>query len=291
MYEPFISSGIIEPETLKALLDSGAPVKILDATFAMPGAAETPYQGYFKHRIGNAAFFDIEKISDQHTPLPHMLPPSDYFASAVSKLGISDGDFIVVYGQTGMVMGPARVWWTFRVFGHENVCVLNGGLPAWLKAGFAVETALPAPQKLGIFHAEFHPELVKSLEDMRTVSETGRNLILDARPEGRFTGESPEPRPGLRMGHIPGSRSVPCTNLVSHETGKLKTRRELQESLDSVGFTEDMPVIATCGSGVTACMIGFALYHLGYGVIPVYDGSWAEWGQQTAPTDVATGRE
>jgi thiosulfate/3-mercaptopyruvate sulfurtransferase len=291
MIEKYVQSGIIEAAELKALLDAGAKIKVVDATFSLPGAAQSPYQDYLKQRIDDAVFFDIEAISDQHSPLPHMLPPPDYFASAVSKLGISNDDFIVVYGQTGMVMGPARIWWTFRAFGHDAVCVLNGGLPAWLKAGLPVVRDLPGKVALGSFIPAFRAELVRGIDEVQEASAGQSALILDARPEGRFTGESPEPRQGMRSGHIPGSRNVPCMNLVSHETGKLKSRQELQQAFDSVGLQEGMPVITSCGSGVTACMIALALYHIGYESVPVYDGSWAEWGQQTAPTGIATGRE
>ncbi len=280
MHKEIIKKGIIEPINLHTMLED-PHVKILDATFVLPGSSENPRAAWEKQRIGNAAFFDIEKIADKNTDLPHMLPSAQEFESTVSDLGIGNDDFVIVYGQSGMVMGPARVWWTFRVFGHDKICVLNGGLPAWLAAGYEMNEEPPEASRRAAFKAKINPSLVC---DMAAVRKTiaagdGKTQILDARPPARFNAETPEPREGLSSGHIPGSCNVPAGALVQARNGKLREGEDLHQFLIDSGFQPGKPVITTCGSGVTACVISLALHNQGFSST-VYDGSWAEWGKK-----------
>ncbi len=283
MAKDFIRKGIIEPEELHALIGE---VKIIDSTFVMPGSAENPQENWQQNRIGNAIFFDIDGIADHTTDLPHMLPTPQEFESAVSALGISNDDLIVVYGQSGIVMGPARVWWTFRTFGHDNICVLNGGLPTWSAAGYELNTAAPETPDSGTFKASFRPELVRHIDDVKKATEDQSAQIFDARPGPRFHGQVPEPRESLRSGHMKGAQSIPCGDLVDAGTGKLKSAEDLQAILDGAGYQQDQNTITTCGSGVTACMIALALFHQGNRGAAVYDGSWSEWGMESPDTEV-----
>lgn len=286
MIDQIIEKGVIEASQLAELLSGNIlNLKVLDATFMMPGSGDARAAYVSKH-IKGAQFFDIEAVSDHLTSLPHMLPSPREFEQAVSALGISNNDLVVIYGQAGMVMGPCRAWWTFRVFGHDRVCVLNGGLPAWIADGYSLENS-PVKLGQGQFKAHFRPELVRDINDMQIASADGQTAILDARPAPRFSGTAPEPRPGLRSGHIPNSRNVPATSLVSHETGKILQENQLEGIFKNAGINPADPVIATCGSGVTACSIAFALHILGYRDVAVYDGSWSEWGQEDSNTKVS----
>ncbi len=290
MIDKTVASGIIEPAALNELLGSetAANIKIIDGTFVLPGSEENPLSSYKEARIGNAVFFDINEIANHSTDLPHMLPSPEEFEASVSGLGISNDDLVVVYGQAGMLMGPARVWWSFRAFGHDKVCVLNGGLPAWLAEGFALNEEPPQSPTPAQLKAEFRPELVRDIKQVGKISDTGTIPILDARPAGRFDGTTPEPRAGMRSGHMPGSYSVPCGTLITDDTGKLKSREELQLLFEDVGIQIAGPIVTTCGSGVTACVISLALYHLGNKNAAVYDGSWSEWGKPGLETTVIT---
>lgn len=290
MISSYISKGIIEAEELKALLDGGeVSVRVLDASYALPGSGGTPYQNFLHERIDHAQFFDIQDVCNKQSPLPHMLPDADLFARAAGGLGISNEDLVVIYGQAGMVMGPARAWWMFRVFGHDRVCVLNGGLPAWKRAGLDVVTGPPREPEQAAFSASFRPHLVRDMAEMRQVADNHLTLVLDARPAERFSGQAAEPRPGMRAGHIPGSKNLPCTSLVDSQSGKLKPGDILQAMCDEAGVQAGRPILTTCGSGVTACMIALALHSLGYTDIPVYDGSWSEWGLEASGTPVESG--
>jgi thiosulfate/3-mercaptopyruvate sulfurtransferase len=283
----FVKSGLIQPQELSDLLREKTPVRILDASYVLPGSPD-PEERWREERIEDAAFFSIEKISDHASPLPHMLPAEAAFADAVGDLGISSSDFIVLYGQNNTIMGPARAWWMFRVFGHDNVCVLDGGLPAWKKAGLPVNTAPPIRSAPGFFKASLRKNLVRDLFDIKAATESGAAQIYDARSEGRFAGREAEPRPGLRLGHIPGSRNVPAGSLLDPETGLLKDDLALDALFAAAGLTPEKPIYATCGSGVSACMIALALYKRGFSEVSVYDGSWAQWGQEAFGMPVET---
>jgi thiosulfate/3-mercaptopyruvate sulfurtransferase len=277
MHTSLYKTALIEPEELSGLL-SQPGVIVLDASVAMPGGA-SPLEGYNALRIPGARFFDIEDISDHDTDLPHMLPSVEEFAHSVSTLGITNGDTIIVYGQSGIVMGPARAWWMLRVFGHQDVRVLNGGLPAWREAGLAVESTLPPAPARTSYKAGVRPALVRDMNAIHESIKTNDSLILDARSSERFSGKAAEPRPGLRAGHIPGSINLPCLQLVDTKTGKMKSKEDLEGIFKDITLEKDKSIVTTCGSGVTACVIALALYELGYPDIPVYDGSWSEWGR------------
>jgi thiosulfate/3-mercaptopyruvate sulfurtransferase len=204
------------------------------------------------------------------------------------KAGRGDGAQIVVYDAHGL-FSAARVWWTFRVMGFDDVVVLDGGLPAWREAGFPIEDGPPAMRTDRHLTARYRADLVRDLKDMRWAVETGRTLILDARPQARFSGDQPEPRPNLRAGHMPGAHSVPYTDLLD-ERGFLKSRAELEKIFADAGVGPRSRVVCTCGSGVTAAIIALAMARIGRWDAPVYDGGWAEWGA-LQDTPVATGAD
>ena len=279
--DAIIQKGIISPEELHALMQSPARsprLKILDGTFVLPGSDTNPEQEFDRAHIDGAQFFDIEAVSDKDTDLPHMLPPASQFENAISNMGIGNDDFVVVYGQSGLVMGPARVWWMFRAFGHHAVCVLDGGLSAWIKAGYPVTSEKIEPMALTSFQTIANTALLSTKKQVQRASDTKSAFILDARPAPRFNAEIPEPRPGMRSGHIENSQNVPAQSLVDAQTDKLKPVNELKDLLAPY-LGQDHDIITTCGSGVTACVIALGLFNCGTKNASVYDGSWAEWGR------------
>lgn len=259
--------------------DPGQKIAILDGTFTLPGNGDDAELSFRKSHIPGAQFFDIEAISDPDTDLPHMLPSPDDFAQAAGALGISNDHEIVIYGQQNSFMGPARVWWMFKVFGHDNVSVLDGGLAAWKAAGGDLTDRLESPDTQK-YTPNMQAERYATLKDIRNATLDNKSIILDARPPARFNGETDEPRPGLRAGHIPGSYNVPASALFEPENGRLKSEDALKSLLTSANVDEADKIYTSCGSGVTACALALALETLGYGEVAVYDGSWAEWGSQ-----------
>lgn len=260
-------------------------IRVIDATWFLPGDARDAKALYAARRIPGAIFFDIDEIADKDTNLPHMLPAPEKFASRMKKLGVGDGARVVVYDSQGL-FSAARVWWTFRVMGHDDIVVLDGGFPAWERGGYPIETDAPAAKMERHFTPRVRTDLVRDLSDMRRAVEAGAQ-ILDARPNPRFRGEAPEPRPGLKSGHMPGAHSVPSSALVN-ENGSLRSRDELMKIFADAGADPAQPAITTCGSGVTAPIIALALARLGRWDAAVYDGSWAEWGSKD-DTPVVTG--
>lgn len=280
------SAVIIEASELKALIDARDPrLVIMDSTFVMPGSAIDPYEVFKDKRIPGAQFFDIEAFSDHTSLLPHMLCDAQDFAAKAGALGIDRDSLIVIYGQSGMIMGPARAWWSFKAYGHPQVLVLNGGLPSWIAADYALESSAPALPPMRSYDGISPRAFYADLEDMRA-DQTA--LVLDARPAERFKGAVPEPRAGLRTGHVPGSISAPCSLLVGPD-GRFQSRSVLETFFEERGLKPGADVILTCGSGVTACALALGLSHIGFGNWRVYDGSWAEWGQETLDTSVETG--
>lgn len=275
--EHYHSSGLIEPDELAALLDSGANIKLVDSSYVLPGMGPPPIEEYNKARIGNAVFFDIDAIADRSTDLPHMLPTPAGFEKAVSELGIGDDDQIVVYDQTGITMASCRTWWTFRAYGHEKVSILNGGLPGWIAAGYEISKTPPPSPEPASYKSAFQPQMVKTMADVQTACSSQTSLIMDARSPARFSGKEAEPRPGLKRGAMPGAVNIPFLSLIHPESDRLKNKQELEKIFSA--YDLDGEIITTCGSGVTACVINFALYHIGKKDTCVYDGSWAEWGQ------------
>lgn len=248
-------------------------LKIVDAPFYLPGDPRTAHGEYKKAHIPGAVLFDLDRIADRTTDLPHMLPPPQAFAEAVGALGIGDADRVVVYDHLGL-MSAARVWWNFRVMGHEEVYVLDGGLPRWLAEERAVVAGPAAKTEPSTFTPHFRPRLVRDISEVTQALARG-GQVLDARPAGRFCGAEPEPRPGLPSGHMRGALNLPYGGLIAD--GALLPPDQLQARFKATGANPDRPVIATCGSGVTAAVIALALARLGFWDTPIYDGSWAEW--------------
>ncbi len=260
-------------------------VRIVDASWFMPGTPRDPKAEFLTTHIPGAVFFDIDEISDETTDLPHMLPSAIKFASRVKKLGLGDGSRIVVYDSLG-ILPAARVWWHFRAMGHEDVAVLDGGLPKWLAEGRPTEDGPALPQERH-FTPRLQADIIRSVEQMRAIVETGREQIIDARATGRFTGEVPEPRAGLRSGHMPGARNVPLSALLASD-GTMLPADTLASVFAEAGVDIAKPIVSTCGSGITAAVVALALARLGRPRSAVYDGSWTEWGG-LPDTPVVTG--
>ncbi|HKB55831.1 MAG TPA: 3-mercaptopyruvate sulfurtransferase, partial [Ramlibacter sp.] len=237
--------------------------------------ARNAAEEYAAAHIPGAVFFDVDASSDQATRLPHMLPTAAEFSARMSALGLGDADDIVVYDGSGTNLSAPRVWWMFRVFGHRAAAVLDGGFGAWRAAGHRVESGV-VTRAPSAFTARLDATRVRDLAAVRTNVDTRREQVIDARSAGRFTGAAPEPRPGLRSGHIPGSRSVPYTDLVT-PNGTMRPLGELRGMFQGIGADLDRPIVVSCGSGTTACSLALALELLGARDVSVYDGSWTEW--------------
>jgi thiosulfate/3-mercaptopyruvate sulfurtransferase len=262
-------------------------VRVVDSSFKLPGITPTAREDYDKGHIPGAVFFDIDDVCEPGTSLPHMIPSPDVFASKVGALGIGDDDRVVVYDSAGL-SSAARAWWMLRMFGHSNVALLDGGLPKWRAEGRPLDTAVPTPQ-LRRFTARFDPSLVRDKHALIGNLATRREQVVDARAAGRFDGTTPEARPGLRGGHIPGSRNVPFELVTDPRTRQLKSADELVRLFRDAGVAFDRPIVTSCGSGVTACALAFALHLIGHPGAAVYDGSWSEWGLP-GDTPIETGR-
>ncbi len=254
-------------------------VRVLDASWYLTTMNRDPRREFREGHIPGAQLFSIDEASDPSSPLPHTFPPAAQFADVVSRLVISSGDHVVVYDASGTNFSAPRVWWMFRAFGHDDVSVLDGGLGAWKAAGGVMavgDAAAPAP---GAFTAALRPDMLRSAADIRDALLKGAVQLVDMRSRGRFEATEPEPRPGLRGGHIPGSRNLPYAQLVD-DRGLLRSPDELRALIAAAGIDIGRPVIASCGSGVTACSLLLALHVLGVTDTALYDGSWTDWGQR-----------
>ena len=281
-------SPLVTAEWLKANL---ASVRTLDAGYHLTGVDRDPDAEFAAARIPGACRFDINKVADQTNPLPHMIPPATEFAAAVSAMGIGDDDHVVIYDDS-TILPATRVWWMFRLLGHERVSVLDGGLAAWRRGGGEMETTPPQTPVQTAASGQFtaRPPVGAQVIDMLTIQAmiTADSLgqLADARAVGRFAGTAPEPRAGLRSGHIPGARNVPLSSLLADD-GSFKPVADIRQAFVDGGIDPDRPVITSCGSGVTACGLALGLALAGNEQVFVYDGSWTEWGASEAP--ISTG--
>ena len=256
-----------------------AEVRVLDASWYLPGMNRNPIIEYEKRHIPNARFFDIDDISDNRSELPHMVPPIEKFMSRVRKLGVGDGHQVIVYDGSGM-FSAARVWWLFKMMGHKNIAVLNGGLPKWISDGFPVNDKPPIIRDRHMMVDQIS-SYVRDVTQVAAASKLGDHEIVDARSPGRFRGEENEPREGLRRGHIPNSKNVFFKSLLN-EDQTFKNNTELKRVFYSAGVDMTKPVITTCGSGVSAAVLNLGLELIGKTDHSLYDGSWTEWGMSPA---------
>lgn len=274
-----LGNSIISTEELIRLLDKpGADVRLIDATWEFPGADQTGRDIFEQAHIPGAQHFDIDAIADTDTDLPHMAPDAQTFQDAVRKMGINKGDAVVVYDARGMALAATRVWWMFRLFGHDNVAVLSGGLPAWGMAGQPVDSGPPQQVAEGDFTAEMRAPLLRSWEQVLENIDSGDEIVVDARDTGRFDGTTEEPWPGRPAMHIPGSKNLPFMALMNDDGMTMRTPDQLRTLLDMAGLAENDNIVCSCGSGVTACVIALAIHQAGWKDAAIYDGSWAEWG-------------
>jgi thiosulfate/3-mercaptopyruvate sulfurtransferase len=249
---------------------------VVDGSFFLPAQQRNARAEYLDGHIPGAVFFDIETVADDSTELPHMLPGPALFGKTAGALGISENDTIVVYDSLGLYSAP-RVWWTFRIFNAKKVCILDGGLPRWKAEGRPLEKGEPKPAAK-TFNADMNVGAVALLDDMRMAIADDSVQIVDARPADRFSGKAPEPRPDLRSGHMPRSFNVPHARLV--ENGQLVARQRIEAAFTEAGVDLAKPIITSCGSGVSAAILTFALESIGKEPRGLYDGSWAEWGSR-----------
>jgi thiosulfate/3-mercaptopyruvate sulfurtransferase len=266
---------LVDTEWLSAHLDD-PHIRVVDASFKLPGITPTAREDFARGHIPGAVFFDIDDIAEPGTSLPHMIPSPELFARKMEGLGIGNDDRVIVYDSAGL-SSAGRAWWMLRLFGHHDVALLDGGLPKWKAEGRPVDTVAPHPPRRR-FTARFDPALVRDKRALLDNLSTPREQVVDARTAGRFEGIAEETRPGLRRGHIPGSRNLPYDRVTDPQTRRLRAADELSALFRDAGVALDRPIVTSCGSGVTACALAFALHLVGHPGAAVYDGSWSEWG-------------
>ena len=271
---------LVSAEWLLKVLDDPA-AKVFDASWCMPSANRNTQAEYAEAHIPGAQFFDIDAISEADSPYPHTLPSSELFENIAAELGINRDDHIVIYEGAGLFSAP-RAWWMFRVFGHTKVSILSGGLDAWRSAGGVLVAGLPPTLARGNFNAVFQRDRFATTEDVLKACDDPATAILDARSVGRFAGIEPEPRPNIPSGHMPSAINVPFSRCVDKTSGRLLDANALENMLIDSGVPAEGDVIASCGSGITACVLAIALEQIGR-TCRVYDGSWAQWASEDNP--------
>jgi thiosulfate/3-mercaptopyruvate sulfurtransferase len=256
-------------------------VRVLDSSFKQPGVMPTAREDYDAGHIPGAVFFDIDDVAQLGTSLPHMIPSAERFAAKMAERGIGNDDRVIVYDANGL-SSAGRAWWLLRLFGHDNVALLDGGLPKWKTEGRPLETNAPAiPARR--FSVRFDPALVRDKAAVLANVASKREQVIDARAAGRFDGSAEETWPGRRRGHIPGSRNLSFDQMTDPKTKQLKSAEELHKLFAEAGIALDKPIVSSCGSGVTACALAFGLYLIGHERAAIYDGSWSEWGLPDGP--------
>ena len=265
----------IEPDDLKLKINKNKNIKILDATFYLPDSGLNAEKEYNDKHITGAVFFDINKIADPQNSLPHMIPSKEIFSEMMKNLGLNNDDEIIIYDNSP-ILSSARAWFLLRYFNHNKIFILKGGIKNWLKHNGSITSDLTVINKGNFTAQNEKTDLIKSLSNMIELSNKNDQLILDARSYNRYLGTAKEPRPGLPSGHIPNSKSLPSSDLINKD-GILKNEEELKVIFNNNEISQDDSIIATCGSGVSACVISLALFTLGKFDVPIYDGSWTEW--------------
>jgi len=276
---------VVSTQWLAERLDA-PDIAIIDASWHLPAAKRDARAEFAAARIPGAQFFDIDDISESDTGLPHMLPSPEKFSSRMRRLGIGDGKKVIAYDTAGL-FSAARAWWMLRIFGHDDVAVLDGGFPKWKAEGHPIDEDPPGKVQERHFSARFQSMMVRDKEDVLAAVKTGKSQIADARSPGRFTGKEPEPRPGVRSGHMPGAANVHYATLLSPD-GTLKSPEAIARTFADAGIDVQKPVITSCGSGITAAILTLGLTLIGAKAHALYDGSWSEWGAAT-DTPVETG--
>ena len=272
---------LIEPSQLSNLIE-GDSLKIIDASYYLPSSKRNARREFEDCHIPGAVFFDIDEISDQGSKLPHMLPDPKFFSRKMGELGISRDQRIICYDTNSGAMAAMRVFWMFKVYSHEKVSLLNGGIARWISEGYKTEQGVKITSPQSYKPGNFDKLLVSNIDQVRKNCKTKLEQVVDARSSGRFDGSEEEPRSGLQRGHIPSSINLPFENLTNRrDTTSILSSKEILSLITNYGIDPARPIISTCGSGVTAAVLFFNLHLLGYDTVSIYDGSWSEWGSRS----------